>query len=110
MAANLQTGIIKQNVPGDYGKGETPDPIPNSEVKPFSAECTARVAGWENRTLPGQLLKASDRKIRGLFVFKPSPDYPVAANLQTGIIKQNVPGDYGKGERLAGKTGSSINL
>jgi hypothetical protein len=68
MAANLQTGIIKQNVPGDYGKGETPDPIPNSEVKPFSAECTARAAVWENRTLPGQLLKAPGRKFGGLIV------------------------------------------
>ena len=70
---NTTTGIVcnQQNVPGDHGKGETPDPIPNSEVKPFSAECTARVAVWENRTLPGQLLKASDRKIRGLFVLNP---------------------------------------
>ena len=26
---------------GDYGEGGTPDPIPNSEVKPFSADGTA---------------------------------------------------------------------
>ncbi len=27
-------------VPGDYCKGVTPDPIPNSAVKPFSANGT----------------------------------------------------------------------
>jgi hypothetical protein len=26
--------------PGDYSEGETPDPIPNSAVKPFSADDT----------------------------------------------------------------------
>ena len=55
-------------IPGDHGKGETPDPIPNSEVKPFSAECTARVAGWENRTLPGQLSRPPDES-SGAFSF-----------------------------------------
>ncbi len=27
-------------MPGDYCEGEIPDPIPNSEVKPFSANGT----------------------------------------------------------------------
>ena len=31
----------------------TPDPIPNSEVKLFGADGTAREAVWESRTLPG---------------------------------------------------------
>ena len=33
----------------------TPDPIPNSEVKLFGADGTAREAVWESRTLPGFL-------------------------------------------------------
>ena len=41
---------------GDHGEGETPDPIPNSEVKPFSADDTALVTLWESRTLPGTLI------------------------------------------------------
>ena len=37
---------------GDHGGGETPVPIPNTEVKPFSADGTAWVTVWESRTLP----------------------------------------------------------
>ncbi len=37
---------------GDHGEGETPVPIPNTEVKPFSADGTAWEAVWESRTLP----------------------------------------------------------
>ena len=37
---------------GDFEKA-TPDPIPNSEVKLFGADGTAREAVWESRTLPG---------------------------------------------------------
>ena len=29
-----------KNAPGDYCEGVIPDPIPNSEVKPFSADGT----------------------------------------------------------------------
>ena len=29
-----------KNLPGDYCEGAIPDPIPNSEVKPFSADGT----------------------------------------------------------------------
>jgi hypothetical protein len=36
---------------GDSG-GETPVPIPNTEVKPSSADGTALVTRWESRTLP----------------------------------------------------------
>lgn len=37
---------------GDFEEA-TPDPIPNSEVKLFGADGTARVAVWESRTPPG---------------------------------------------------------
>jgi hypothetical protein len=60
---------------GDHGEGETPVPIPNTEVKPFSADGTAWEAVWESRTLPGLKLifaKAGIRKAHqndGLFCF-----------------------------------------
>jgi hypothetical protein len=37
---------------GGYGEGETPGPIPNPEVKPFSADGTALETVWESRTPP----------------------------------------------------------
>ena len=37
---------------GDHGEGETPGSIPNPEVKPFSADGTARGSVWESRTSP----------------------------------------------------------
>ena len=60
---------------GDHGEGVTPVPIPNTEVKPFSADGTAWVTVWESRTLPRLklvLAKAGNLKpIRndGLFYF-----------------------------------------
>jgi hypothetical protein len=39
-------------VPGGYSEGETPGPIPNPEVKLFSADGTAREASRESRTPP----------------------------------------------------------
>ena len=42
-----------RKIPGNHNKGDTPVPIPNTEVKPFSADGTARGAEWESRSLPG---------------------------------------------------------
>ncbi len=39
--------------PGDFSGGATPVPIPNTEVKPSSADGTARATLWESRALPG---------------------------------------------------------
>jgi hypothetical protein len=44
---------ILKKIPGNHNIGETPVPIPNTEVKPFSADGTARGAEWESRSLPG---------------------------------------------------------
>ncbi len=38
---------------GSDSVGETPVPIPNTAVKPYSADGTASVRGWESRTPPG---------------------------------------------------------
>jgi hypothetical protein len=43
---------------GDNGGGETPDPIPNSEVKSSSADGTAGATLWESRTSPGLFFEA----------------------------------------------------
>ena len=54
---------------GDFEEA-TPDPFPNSEVKLFGADGTAREAVWESRTLPGFFPgKASSRYDSGLFLF-----------------------------------------
>ena len=37
---------------GDYSVGVPPVPIPNTEVKPYSPDGTARASGWESRKLP----------------------------------------------------------
>ena len=41
---------------GDNSGGETPVTIPNTVVKPSSADGTSRVTSWESRTLPGIFL------------------------------------------------------
>jgi hypothetical protein len=54
---------------GNVGR-VTPDPIPNSEVKPVRADGTAGAALWESRTLP-ELWKPR-LETDGAFFFKPS--------------------------------------
>ena len=41
--------------PGGTSEVDPPVPIPNTEVKRFSADDTALVTVWENRSLPGGL-------------------------------------------------------
>ena len=58
---------------GGDGKGDTPVTIPNTEVKPFSADGTAREAVWESRTPPEYfsykkpLVLPLSRLVQGLF-------------------------------------------
>ena len=40
------------NLSGDYGGGDPPVPIPNTEVKPSSVEDTCGAIYRENRSLP----------------------------------------------------------
>jgi hypothetical protein len=53
---------------GGYSEGDTPVPIPNTEVKPFSADGTARETAWESRTPPRSNARAL-RQSEGLFLF-----------------------------------------
>ena len=41
----------KFTISGDDGEGVPPVPIPNTEVKPFSADGTWLETTWESRTL-----------------------------------------------------------
>ena len=44
-------------VSGDNGERDPPVPIPNTEVKPFSADGTWLETTWESRTLPDSMKK-----------------------------------------------------
>ena len=55
--------------PGGHRGRVPPVPIPNTEVKPASADGTACVGAWESRSLPGIFPKARFRDEAGFFVF-----------------------------------------
>ena len=57
--AALAPGRFDPKVSGGDFEEATPDPIPNSEVKLFGADGTAREAVWESRTPPGFSLRGS---------------------------------------------------
>ena len=57
---------------GDHSEGETPVPIPNTEVKPFNADGTAWETVWESRTSPRLNDKA--RWKQRAFFFQPHSD------------------------------------
>ena len=60
--------LIKLKVSGLDSERATPVPIPNTEVKPFSADGTARAAVWESRTRPGFFIEdAVSKKAVGVF-------------------------------------------
>ena len=57
-------GTYSQRKCSDYSEEDTPVPIPNTVVKPFSADDTWWEAAWESRTQPvfwshGQAVKTS---------------------------------------------------
>ena len=56
----LQTNSIAHipDFSGLVSERATPVLIPNTEVKPFSADGTARVTVWESRTRPGLHIKS----------------------------------------------------
>ena len=47
-----KTEIFLLLISGDNSEEDTPVPIPNTEVKLFSADDTWRATAWESRTLP----------------------------------------------------------
>ena len=55
-------------ISGDNGERDPPVPIPNTEVKPFSADGTWLETIWESRTLPDSMKKRT-HPLRGGFFF-----------------------------------------
>lgn len=49
---DVDEGFRKHKFAGVYSGGATPDPIPNSEVKPASGDGSAAVTLWESSTMP----------------------------------------------------------
>ena len=58
-------------ISGDYGERDPPVPMPNTEVKPFSADGTWLETTWESRTLPDSTKKEPQTNVWGFF-FVPS--------------------------------------
>ncbi len=56
--------------PGGLSGGETPVPIPNTEVKTSSADDTAWATVWESRPPPWIFMKQSVSKETGCFVMR----------------------------------------
>ena len=48
---------LRNRFPGGYRRRVTPVPIPNTEVKPSTADGTAGAGLWESRSLPGIFFK-----------------------------------------------------
>ena len=55
-------------ISGDYGERDPPVPMPNTEVKPFSADGTWLETTWESRTLPDSM-KEKDSPLTGWVLF-----------------------------------------
>ena len=53
---------------GDLSDEVTPVPIPNTAVKPFSADDTAWVTVWESRSSPDYFIKAFAFYDGGFFI------------------------------------------
>jgi hypothetical protein len=82
----------RQQVSGGITGGATPDPIPNSEVKPSRADGTARDTVWESRSPPDFFCSQGS-------VFE---NRIAEARKREGFSKFKEPGTFGS-------TGSSIH-
>src|SRR5690606_17753409 len=54
-------GTPGNQFPGGHRSRVTPVPIPNTEVKPTTADGTARAGVWESRSLPGLFFNTEGR-------------------------------------------------
>ena len=48
---------MKTSLSGGHRRGETPVPIPNTEVKPSTGDGTNGAVRWESSKLPGLIIK-----------------------------------------------------
>jgi hypothetical protein len=76
----------ERTVSGGHGGGETPVPIPNTAVKPASADGTWGVAPWESRTPPGFLHDYAPA-CGGIVVSRPWCDWMVHSSWSRSGLK-----------------------
>jgi hypothetical protein len=57
-ATDEEPQATKFAFPGGHRRGVTPVPIPNTEVKPSTADGTVCESAWESRSLPGVFFRA----------------------------------------------------
>ena len=57
LATASEVGTPGNKFPGGHRGRVTPVPIPNTEVKPATADGTACVGVWESRSLPGLFIR-----------------------------------------------------
>ena len=102
---------------GGYSEGEPPVPIPNTVVKPFSADDTSGETSRESKSLPESL---SQGRLITCLVFRTTPIHSLAwlyqedpKNTTEGFTFGTKPKEYmGKGERSMKKnkySGSSFD-
>ena len=72
-------GRRRRRFPGGHRSRVTPVPIPNTEVKPATADGTAWETAWESRSLPGLFIEGRICCRCGLFFFTGSDGQPRSA-------------------------------
>ena len=69
--------------PGGSSEAAPPVPIPNTEVKRFSAYDTALATEWENRSSPGGMSSSNNKEV---FTVAALSQYTALVNPALGII------------------------
>ena len=59
--------FLRSLISGSHSEGDPPVPIPNTVVKPLSADGTACLCMWKSRTLPDLIWERPVQKCTGLF-------------------------------------------
>jgi len=89
--------------PGGHRSRVTPVPIPNTEVKPTTADGTARAGGWESRSLPGLFFRA--RVSKEARAFSLYVCFPVVRRSQRGTEVTGRDGGCREGRRSLADSG-----
>src|ERR1043165_7165110 len=79
----------------------TPVPIPNTEVKPDTADGTAWETVWESRSLPALFLEPAVRNHCGLFFFGSALRRHTVSHARMGAV----PSSRSLGSRRCGRVG-----
>ena len=82
--------VVSRQSYGGHSERETPGPIPNPEVKPFSADGTATARSWESRTPPDILCSSPASSEAGLLAFPPSTRDGIANGSGVGRRQERV--------------------